>query len=147
MATTYQQTEQKRLIKQFHTLLSKLRIGTEGKADILRAYGASSSLDLCTGELEEICGKLHELANGNSLDKLRKQAMAAIGGWLRLIGHEQNAEKIKAIACRATEHKYFNAIPEERLRNVYHLFVKKQKDFRAVNRVTAEELDRMSMMN
>ena len=72
------------------------------------------------------------------MDKLRKRAMAAVGGYLRKIGRESNAEIIKGIACRATGYQSFNKIPAERLRNVYHAFRNKQKDIDSVERIAME---------
>ena len=71
------------------------------------------------------------------MDKLRKAAMASIGGYLRKINRESNAGIIKGIACRSTGYDNFNKIPAERLRNLYHAFRNKQKDIDAVNTVAA----------
>ena len=71
------------------------------------------------------------------MDKLRKQAMASIGGYLRKTGTESNAGIIKAIAMRATGYDNFNKIPAERLRNLYNAFRNKQKDIDAVEAVSA----------
>ena len=63
-----------------------------------------------------------------------------VGGYLRKIGRESNAEIIKGIACRATGYQSFNKIPAERLRNVYHAFRNKQKDIDSVERIAIEYL-------
>jgi hypothetical protein len=116
---------------------------------IMESYGVTSSLDLSVTELTELCVQLDRDNNPQApaLDKLRKQVMASIGGWLRTINQESDSSKIKAIACRVTGHRSFNDIPSERLRNVYHTFVNKQKDFKAVNDLAAEELAILSSLN
>jgi hypothetical protein len=91
-------------------------------------------------------------------DQWRKRLMAAIASWAKLINYipsnedineaEQdltipvdkrsvnwsaNATVIKAIACRAAGNvESFNAIPVDRLRNLYYAFVKKRRDYEAV---------------
>ena len=64
--------------------------------------------------------------------------MAAIGGYLRRIDREGNAEIIKGIACRSTGYRSFNKIPAERLRNLYNTFRNKQKDMDAAERIAME---------
>ncbi len=67
--------------------------------------------------------------------------MAAIGGYLRKIHKESNAEIIKGIACRSTGYQsFFNKIPAERLRNLYNTFRNKQKDMDAAERIAMELL-------
>jgi len=73
--------------------------------------------------------------------------MASIGGWLRLIGREQNAQVIKAIACRAAKHDNYNDIPVDRLRNLYYSFLNKQEDIKRVGEITAEEIEILSYLN
>ena len=93
---------------------------------IIAGYGVESSADIDTHDLIDLC------------NKFAKQAMVAIGGWLKAEGRESNAEIIKAIACRATQHSNFNRIPAERLRNLYYAFRKKQKDKESVDIIAAE---------
>ena len=83
-----------------------------------------------------------EGGKNDTMDKLRKQVMAAIGGYLRKINRDGNAEIIKGIACRATGYTTFNKIPAERLRNLYNTFRNKQKDIDAVERITMECISR-----
>ena len=137
------------LVKRYHTLATKLGLGKDDKAAIMESYGVGSSLDLSVTELTELCGQLEKDNNPKApvLDKLRKQVMGSIGGWLRTISQDSDASKIKAIACKATGHRHFNDIPAERLRNIYHTFLNKQKDFKRVNEVTAEELEILSYLN
>lgn len=137
------------LVKRYHTLATRLGLGKEDKAAIMESYGVESSLDLSVEELTELCAVLERdnTPKAPALDKLRKQVMASIGGWLRTLSQESDAQRIKAIACRATGHRRFNDIPAERLQNIYHTFLNKQKDFKAVNQITAEEMEILSFMN
>ncbi len=150
MATTLLDREQKRLLKRFHTLLGKAGIGRDGKEAILSSYGVISSKELSAYELLEICNELDKQSNpkAQELDKWRKRVIASIGGWLKMIGADGNdIQKIKAIACRATETDNFNEIPLERLRNIYYAFKKKQKDAQQVEAITDEMINRMVMLN
>lgn len=137
------------LVKKYHTLVTRLGLGKEDKAAIMESYGVESSLDLSVSELSELCAALEKdnTPKAPALDKLRKQVMASIGGWLKTISQESDAQRIKAIACRATGHRRFNDIPAERLRNIYHTFLNKQKDFNAVKQITAEEIEILSYLN
>jgi len=137
------------LVKRYHTLATRLGLGKEDKAAIMESYGVESSLDLSIEELTELCGQLEKdnTPKAPALDKLRKQVMASIGGWLATVHQDSDAQRIKAIACRATGHRRFNDIPAERLRNIYHTFLNKQKDFKSVNQITAEEMEYLSYLN
>lgn len=137
------------LVKKYHTLATKLGLDKADKAAIMESYGVSSSLDLSVNELVELCTVLERDNNPKvlQLDKLRKQVMASIGGWLQTISQEGGADRIKAIACRATGNRRFNDIPAERLRNIYHAFLNKQRDFKAVGKLADEELEILSYLN
>lgn len=149
MTTAVRTTKKSRLIKRYHTLCAKLGMSRDHKEAILVSYGVCSSTALDELELEQICTNLANQVNPkpSQTDKMRKRVMAAIGGWLRLVGHEQNADKIKGIACRATGYKHFNRIPKNRLNNLYHAFVNKQKDFKAVGHITNDEIELLSRLN
>lgn len=126
------------LLRKFHTLCSRLGLTDEEKRVIVDSYGVESSADIDTHDLIDICASLSKQAGenkGDEMDKLRKRAMAAIGGFLRQIRHESNAEIIKGIACRSTGYTAFNKIPAERLRNLYNTFRNKQKDMDAANTI------------
>ena len=122
--------QKKWLLRQFHTLCGRLHLSAEEKAAIIEGYGVERSADLCNDDLLTICRTLEERLDKDALkmDRLRKQAIAAIGGWLRMQGKEEGIAQIKAIACRATRYENFNKIPAERLRNIYNTFLNKQKD-------------------
>lgn len=127
------------ILKKFHTLCSVLGLTEAEKRVIVESYGVESSRDMDTHDLIDVCGKLSEQANektgAGEMDKLRKRAMAAIGGYLKAVGRESNATVIKGIACRATGHADFNKIPRERLRNLVAAFNNKVKDAQAVNEI------------
>lgn len=128
------------LLKKFHTLCSVLGITNDQKKDLLASWDVESSRDLTQHQLIDICAKLSEQVNHKngtaSLDKLRKQVIAAIGSWLRETYQSQGISKIKGIACRATGYDDFNKIPRERLRNLIATFNNKVKDARSVDNIT-----------
>lgn len=120
-----------KILRKFHTLCSACGMTPEEKAAVVASFGVDSSADINTHDLIDVCNKLAGQLGQNrdtSKDRLRKQVMAAIGGYLKKIGHESNADIIKGIACRGTGYDDFNKIPVERLRNCYYAFVNKQKD-------------------
>ena len=131
--------QQKWLLRPFHTLCSRLRLSAEEKAAIIEGYGVESSADINNDDLMNICRALEKRLDSNAvkLDRLRKQVIAAIGGWLRMQGKPENIADIKAIACRATKSDNFNRIPPERLRNVYNAFLNKQKDSRMIDELVS----------
>jgi hypothetical protein len=141
--------QHKWLVKRYHTLCTQIGMEAHEKATILQAYNVESSLDLSVKDLQEICSKLECMLKPDleKLDAWRKRVMAAIGGWLRGINKESNGMMIKGIACRASGYERFNEIPKERLINLYHAFVKKQKDFQSVHQITAEEIEILTYCN
>lgn len=131
------------LLRKFHTLCSRLRLTEAEKRAIVESFGVESSADIDTHALIDVCASLSRQLEGNKgdqMDKLRKRAMAAIGGYLRKIDRPGNAEIIKGIACRATGYQSFNKIPAERLRNLYNAFRNKQKDIDAAESMAMELL-------
>ena len=150
MATlTFENKQRNALIKKFHTLLGLTGAGNDGKEAILASYRIESSRDLTVAQLVEICNTLDMQLNPKlaELDKARKRLIASVGGWLRLIGYEQNTAKNKAIATRAAKRKNFNDIPLEQLRSLYATFNKKQRDFANVEELTIDILDYLSTYN
>ncbi|HBL73853.1 MAG: hypothetical protein A2W90_14520 [Bacteroidetes bacterium GWF2_42_66] len=146
---TINDKQQTWLLRRFHTLCTRIGMEDYEKRTMIESYGVSSSRDLNCVQLDELIKKLEIIANPAlaDMDKWRKRVMAAIGGWMKITGHETNAVLIKSIACRATGHKSFNDIPRERLINVYYAFLKKQKDLSAVYQFTQEELEILSYLN
>lgn len=139
MAKSVLDKQQKWLLRQFHTLCSRLRLSIEEKTAIIEGCGVESSAEIPHDMLLMICRELEMRLDAGALrmDRLRKQAIAAIGGWLRQQGKPENIATIKAIACRATKYDNFNRIPAERLRNVYSTFLNKQKDARMIDELVS----------
>ena len=130
----------KKVLKRFHTLCGVCGMTQDEKRALVSSYGVESSADISTHDLIDICASLSEQADVHekSMNTLRRRTMAAIGGYLRMIGTEESAATIKAIACRATGYTDFNKIPVERLRNCYYAFVNKQKDMAGAEAVKRE---------
>lgn len=131
-------------IKRYHTLCTNLGLSPEDKEALLAPYGCTSSKDMETHDLIDVCAalakELDKRTEGADIQKLRKRVMAAIGAYLRSEGKAESPSLIKGIACRATGYRSFNKIPKERLRNLIGLFNDKVKDKRAIEAITAEEL-------
>lgn len=99
------------VLRKFHTLCSRLGLTEAEKRAIVESFGVESSADIDTHALIDVCASLSkqlEGDKGDQMDKLRKRAMAAIGGYLRKIDKESNAEIIKGIACRSTGYQSGN---------------------------------------
>lgn len=145
-----QTIHEKYLLKRLHTLLGRLGFDKESKQHLLISnYGVTSSIDLNSKQLAELCDNLECQLNPQKkeLDKYRKRLIAAIGGWLVKLGKENEIKTIKAIACRAAETKSFNEIPLERLRSLYNAFANKQKDLQFVDKLTKLEVEVSSYLN
>lgn len=130
----------KQLLKRFHTLCGRAGMTQEDKEGLIARYGVESSADIPVVELRAICDRLdtQKQRQQDDHDKLRKRVIAAIGGWLRTEGLPETIAIIKGIACRATKYEAFNDIPAERLRNLYNLFLKKQKDKTETDKVVRD---------
>lgn len=146
---TLMDRQQKLLLRKFHTMCGKAGIGEEEKREILAAYGVVSSRELSARELLDICDRIDRMMRPDvaELDAARKRLIAAIFGWRKAMGQSSNMNEVKAIACRAAQAKYFNAIPLERLRSLYSAFGKKTKDLEFVEKLTADELDLSAWLN
>lgn len=140
MATVTAQ-QQKWLLKKFHTLCALLNMDADMKLALISGYGVESSKDLTNAELLELCDHLNEILNPEDAktDKMRKRVIAAIGGWLRMIGKgDEGINYIKGVACQAAKVDNFNKIPLERLTTIYNMFLRKQKDAKSVNEVAGQ---------
>ncbi len=140
MATVTAQ-QQKWLLKKFHTLCARLKMDADMKLALISGYGVESSKDLTNAELLELCDRLNEILNPEDAktDKMRKRVIAAIGGWLRMIGKgDEGINYIKGVACQAAKVDNFNKIPLERLTTIYNMFLRKQKDAKSVNEVAGK---------
>lgn len=132
------------ILRKFHTLCSLLGLSEDEKRAIVGSYGVESSVEIDTHAMIDLCAALSKKLNGgkgDKLDVLRKRAMAAIGGYLKVVHRESSAEIIKGIACRATGYATFNKIPAERLRNLYSAFSNKQSDIDSINEIASGLLE------
>ena len=131
------------VIKRYHTLCTNLGLSSEDKEALLAPYGCTSSKDMETHDLIDVCAalakELDKRTEGADIQKLRKRVMAAIGAYLRSEGKAESPSLIKGIACRATGYRSFNKIPRERLRNLIGLFNDKTRDRLAVEAITSKE--------
>lgn len=145
---------------QFFALLKLMGLRNDDRRDFIYDYtnGITDSLTVLSAKypafyndmirhMSDVVNQIKASKPEGEMDKLRKRVIAAIGGYLRVTGQECNITYIKATACRATGYKTFNAIPTERLRNIYNAFSKMQKDFKAVDKINQERLKRAALMN
>ena len=140
MATITQQN-QKWLLKKYHSLCFRLKMTADDKLALLSAYGVESSVDLTNEQLTEVCDRLNDILNPEDAkrDKMRKRVIAAIGGWIRMIGKgNEGVAYITSVACRAAKTENFNHISLDRLTTIYNMFLKRQKDAKAVNEVAGQ---------
>jgi hypothetical protein len=137
------------LLKRFHTQCTRLGIEVDQKKMIVAGFGYESSKDMSNEELQQACTIIERQLNPElvEMDKWRKRALAAIGGWLRTMSIEENPDKVKGIACKATQYSQFNEIPKDRLVNVYYSFLKKQKDWKRTEDIVKDELDTLTVYN
>lgn len=139
----------------FYALLKKMGIPHDDRRDFVMDYtdGLTDSLTelynthpllyfKMLNDMEAECKKQRSEA-----DKWRKRVFASVGGYLKLVGRESNAEIIKSIACRATGYDDFNKIPTSRLQNVYNTFLHKQRDFKAMNSNMQRSLAAQTFLN
>jgi len=145
---------------EFYALLKIMGISNEDRRDFIADYtdGVTDSLTVLIARypifysdmIRHMHGVVDQMKTNkpdSDLDKLRKRVIASIGGYLKITALPHDINYIKGMACKATGYKSFNAIPKERLRNVYGAFNKMQKDFEAVGSINQERLKRAVMMN
>lgn len=145
------ETEKKRLIKKFHTLLTRGGIGNEEKLAMLASYGVTSSRDMNTYELLELCNKIDRVANPRATEeeKWRRRVIAAACDYLSECGYRYDdpVAAAKKMACRISGQVTFNRIPIDRLRSIYHAFRRRTGDLRAVDALTAAILNGETNLN
>ncbi|HLW09755.1 MAG TPA: hypothetical protein VKX35_05100 [Fermentimonas sp.] len=149
MIDTLMDKQQKLLLKKFHTLCGKAGIAEDHKRAMYAAFGVTSSRDLSARDLLDLCDKIDRQMkpDADELDKWRKRLIASIFAWRKAMSSETSMIEVKAIACRASNAKYFNSIPLERLRSLYYAFTKKAKDLDFVEQLTIEELNYITHVN
>lgn len=105
--------------------------------------------ELKSNEASELISKLKQTqsATNQTLDVWRKRLMGAIGGYLDAHHYTNNAETIKAIACRAAQVDDFNKIPADRLRSLYNAFKNRERDAVTVDLITTEFENVKQLMN
>lgn len=130
------------LLKKFHTVCSVNGIRKEDKEVMVASYGVESSRDLNEFQLIQLIEALEK-----EPDMWRKRVLASVGAWLRQINKQDNADIIKAIACRATKTSNFNSIPVSRLRDLYYEFSKKAKTVQSVQMIKADEIAYLQSAN
>lgn len=130
-------------------MCGKAGIGENEKREIIAAYGVTSSRELSARDLLDICDRIDRMLrpDAKELDKWRKRLMASIFAWRKSMGQISDVNEVKAIACRAANAKYYNAIPLDRLRSLYYAFIKKTKDLDFVDHLTVEELNYITHVN
>ncbi len=111
-----------KLLRQYHAMCRILGINAEERRAIASSYGVESSKDLTNKQLVELLAKLHGEAH-----RWRRRVMAVIGAYLRRINYTENADTIKAVACRAAGYDDYNRIPVSRLREVYYEFLRRNQ--------------------
>ena len=131
-------TEKNRLIRKFHALLSKHGISNEEKLAMLASYGATSSTEMNTYELLELCDKLSRSLSPTeqSRQKWMRRLMAVVAAYLRETGKKPMAEMVKGVIRRASGYQSLDQIPEDRLRSLYNAFNHRVKDLRRVDEIT-----------
>lgn len=151
MATTFLDRQKNALLKKLHVLAGKAGMNDDAyRAFLWNNYKVSTSKALNAYELMEACNVLDKMSNPKAaeLDRWRKRVIASIGGYLRMLGAGGNdIEKIKSIACRASECEYFNKITLEKLRSVYYAFRNKQKIAVKADEVVNEVISEVKSLN
>lgn len=149
MSTTFMEKQRTQLIKKFHVLLGKAKLGNEEKHSMLSGYGVESTKELTVYELTELCIKVDKMANPATADsdKLRKRLIASISAYRNAMGCVSTIEEIKGIACRAASAQSFNRITDEKLRSLYNAFNNMKKDIAKVREITEEHYARVTSLN
>jgi hypothetical protein len=135
---TFMDKQKNQLIKKFHALLGKARIGQDGKEAILSGFGVESTRDLTAGQLQEACQAVEYEINPalKKLDKARKQLIKSIFKYMGAMGKQTDMAQVKRIACRASGCGQFNNIGADRLKSLYNAFNKRTKDLQTVGYTT-----------
>lgn len=143
--TNKQQAFKNSLIKRVHTVVSQIGISDDQYRAALSSFGYNSSKDMPINELLRFIDVIsHTDPDG---DAWRKRTIAAIGAWLRATNKDENLALIKGIACQAAGCKKFNSIPQSRLRDIYYEFTRKAKTAKAVQAITAADVDYLASWN
>jgi hypothetical protein len=151
------ETEQKRLLKRFHTLMNKAGIGPDGKEAIKYSYSVESSKHLTVDDLNKICDELSMQISPKmkDLNSMRGSVIKAISTYHRAMcvdifqkeyrfctPREKSQRRSYAMgtAENAAGKTDFNRISLEGLRTVYYCFLKKAKIAETVNKMSDYDL-------
>jgi len=140
---------QSALLKKFHTKCTKAGISADEKYIMIGAFGHDSSRDMSVQDLIKACDLLDAKLNPQlvEMDKLRKQVIASIGGWRRLLSQTQDIDAIKGTACRAAKCQAFNEITKTDLRAIYNTFLRFQKTFKRAEADEKSKLETLTYLN
>lgn len=139
----------KHLVKQYHTLCTRLGKTKNDKIAILDSYGVESSKDLSINELYEVCRILEKELNPNvaELDKWRKRVLGVIGAYQRDVNKPDDLDYIKGMACRAAGSKRFNQIPKSRLIGIYNEFNNQRAGMQGARMVAYNQIEKTKSWN
>lgn len=128
----------KRLIRKLHTVCSSRGITAEERRIMYEQYGVDSSTLMAESEINELIQQITgQVQNQNNRsDLLRKRVMAVVFNFYKLKHMEVSREYVIATIVRASGYKFFNAIPDGILNNLYNAFLDKNR-----NRVSVTDID------
>lgn len=116
-----------KLLAKYHIVCQQLGMTDDERWAYLEGnYGVSSSRELTDSQLADAIDTLLRVQQADA-NIWRRRVMAAIGAYLRRLNIFENAEIIKAIACRAANATNFNKIPLSKLRAIYNEFSKQNR--------------------
>lgn len=138
--------------KMIMAMCTKQGIDDELRADIAFQFSTGRTThvsQLSSAEAADLITRLkqNQSQTDTTADVWRKRLMAAIGEYLRVYNYTENAQTIKATACRAAGVDDFNKIPTDRLRGLYNAFKNYTRDHRTVAKVDEELTANMALMN
>lgn len=150
--TAAQTAYKKALLRKYHFVCRELGMTQEEKEVIKEGMGVKSSRNFSIDQLKQVIERLESGKDYNQVydnvgDLWRKRVIASIGAWLRVLNKTENAEMIKAVACRASGYENFNKIPVSRLRDLYYGFSRKAKTAKQTNVVMDDIVSQLEIMN
>ena len=126
----------KQLIKRWHTLLNSLGIDSATKSVLLAQYGVTSSTELETWQLKQLCDSLQK---DDPRDVARKRLLKILKEWAHLKGTKEDNDYLKGIAERAAGGTSFNQITLARLNSLYNAFLIQTKDMRTARNMSVPQ--------
>jgi hypothetical protein len=116
--------KRQKLLAKYHILCQQMGMTDDDRRGQLEnCYGVNSSRQLSDKQLVDIIDTLQQVVQSDA-NIWRRRVMAAIGAYLRRMNYTENADIIKAIACRAARTNNYNKIPISKLRAIYNEFSK-----------------------